>query len=138
MASLIDLMEFRSQLVPEDAMVLELAINSRPLQFRAQLVWEDVVKKTLTFEMTTEEAQKAFGWLMNSVHLTTPVYPSRKPGMSRVRVNAKQAGELWTFQKDGSQAGVYTVVVQPKAYLNYQVGEKRLSGWYLKLVSTQR
>ena len=129
-------MEYRTVLPKDDFQVLERAVQHGPFKIKGELVWEDEDKKTLTLVVNVNDLQGLLTWTQTpTAHLTSPIYPMRqKPGFVRVRINAKQAKDLWTWKKDESQKGMYEMVLEPAIYLGYQVGEKRLQGWYLKLV----
>lgn len=133
--SLIDLLEYRDNLLPQDFQILEKAVQHGPVKLKGELVWEDMEKKTLTLLVPESELEGMLSWMvMGSNNVTSPVYQAKqKPGFVRIRINAKQAKEIWTFKRDGSQRGLYEMTVRPAIYLGYQINGKRLQGWYLKL-----
>jgi hypothetical protein len=135
-----ELQRFKEQLAPEEYLVLERAINYGRVRFLGKLKWEDEAKKNLVFEVNSEDVLRMFSSVMvpESTRVTTPLYPSKlSPGYHRIRTNMKKYPD-WEWRKEGADLGMYEVIADVEVYVGYQVGDKQLSGWYLRPIVINR
>jgi len=133
---------FKTQLSKTDYLILDHAISFGRVTFTGVLKWEDTDKKQLIFEVPVVDVLQLFSPLLppsdQASQVTTPLYPSKlTPGMYRIRLNMKKFPE-WQWNNITNKNGAYEVVADVDMYVGYNVGDKQLSGWFLRPVVMSR
>lgn len=137
-----ELKAFKSQLSTTDYGILDRAISFGRVTFVGVLKWEDMDKQQLVLEVPNETVIRLFTPILTSTdpqsRVTCPLYPSKKnPSAYRVRLNMKKFTD-WPWKNQDNGKGVYEVVADVDVYVGYTVGEKQLSGWYLRPILITR